>query len=56
MTWLVLAILGAALVAAGVGLWFIPAGLVVAGLECLAGAYVGAYLGARLGAGRGRRP
>lgn len=41
---LLIAIMGAALIAAGVGLWSPPAGLVVAGAELLGGAYVGAYL------------
>jgi hypothetical protein len=44
---LILAILGALLVACGAGLWNVPAGLVTAGLECLAAAYVASYLKAR---------
>lgn len=44
------ALLGATLVAVGVGLWALPAGLIVAGAELLAGAYVGAYLRVKGGA------
>lgn len=40
-----LAVLGASAIAAGVGLVFLPAGLIAAGVEALAGAYVIAYLG-----------
>jgi hypothetical protein len=43
----VLAVLGGLAVAAGVGLVFLPAGLIVAGLELLAAAYVIRYLGVR---------
>lgn len=42
-----LAVLGAVLIASGVGLASLPAGLVTGGLECIAGAYVVGYLGAR---------
>lgn len=41
--YLILAAVGAVLIAAGVGLWSSPAGLVTAGAELLAAAYVGAY-------------
>lgn len=44
---LLLAILGALAVAVGTGLVFLPAGLIVAGLELLAAAYVIRYLEAR---------
>lgn len=40
----VLAVVSAALVAAGAGLIYPPAGLITAGVEGLAGAYVWAYL------------
>lgn len=43
MVYLLLAVFGAALVAGGVGLWSFPAGLVAAGVELVAAAYVGAY-------------
>lgn len=43
----VLAILGALAVAVGAGLVYLPAGLIVGGVEALAGAYVIAYLRAR---------
>jgi hypothetical protein len=46
----VLALVGVMLVAAGVGLIWPPAGVVVLGVEFVAGAYVAAYLQA---AGRG---
>jgi len=39
-----LAILGAALVVVGVALWSLAAGLVLAGLEALAAAYIAAYV------------
>lgn len=42
-----LAIVGAVLVAVGAGLIFLPVGLIVAGGESLAGAYVGVYLQAK---------
>lgn len=45
----ILAVLGALLVAAGAGLWNVPVGLVVAGAECLGGAYVITYLKAKRG-------
>lgn len=41
---LILAVLGAALVAVGVGLVYLPAGLIAAGGELIAAAYVGVYL------------
>ncbi len=40
-----LAALGAAGVAAGIGLIYMPAGVIAAGVESVAGAYVIAYLG-----------
>lgn len=40
-----LAAAGAALIAAGIGWIYPPAGLIAAGAEALAGAYVVAYLG-----------
>ena len=42
-----LAILGALAVAAGVGMLLLPAGVIVAGVEALAAAYMLQYLGAR---------
>lgn len=42
-----LAIAGSVLVAVGFALWWGPAGIIVAGLEMLVGAYVGAYFEAR---------
>jgi len=42
--YVVLAVAGAILVAAGAALWAPPAGLVVAGIEAISGAYVGAYM------------
>lgn len=42
-----LAVLGALAVAVGVGLVFVPAGVIVAGVEALCGAYVIGYLEAR---------
>jgi len=39
-----LAVLGGLLIAAGVGLIYLPAGAVVGGLELLGGAYVAAQL------------
>ena len=44
---LLLAVLGAVAVAVGVGMLSLPAGLIVAGLEALAAAYVIRYLEAR---------
>lgn len=41
--YIVLAIVGAALIAVGAGLWAPAAGIGVAGAESLAAAYVGAY-------------
>jgi hypothetical protein len=44
----VLAVVGAVLAATGVALVYLPAGLIVAGVECVAAAYVVTYLrGAR---------
>lgn len=43
----VLAVLGSAAVAVGVGLAYLPAGVIVGGLEMLASAYAVAYLMAR---------
>jgi hypothetical protein len=40
-----LAGLGAATLAAGIGLIYLPAGVIAAGIESIAGAYVIAYLG-----------
>lgn len=42
-----LAVLGGLAVAVGAGLVFLPAGVIVAGLELLAAAYVIRYLGVR---------
>lgn len=42
-----LVVLGALTVAAGVGLIYLPAGVITAGLEMVAGAYVLAYLKAK---------
>jgi hypothetical protein len=39
-----LAVAGVLLVSLGVGLWSVPAGFVVAGVECIAAAYVITYL------------
>lgn len=44
---MVLAVLGAAAVAVGVAWIYQPAGVIVGGLELLAGAYVTRYLEAR---------
>lgn len=49
----VLAVLGVALIAVGVGLWSLPAGLVVGGVEALAGSGLGFAVVGRL---QGRRP
>ena len=46
----ILAVLGALAVAAGVGLYSLPAGIICAGVELVAGAYVIGYLGAQRGA------
>lgn len=43
----VLAVVSAALVAAGAGLVYLPAGLITSGVEGLVGAYIWAYLQAR---------
>lgn len=42
-----LALLGAALIAVGVGLIFLPAGVIVGGIELVAAAYVIRYLEAQ---------
>lgn len=42
-----LAVAGALLVAVGAGLAWLPAGLIVAGVEMVVAAYVVGYLGAR---------
>lgn len=52
----VLAVLGAALVAAGLGLWSVPAGLVAAGLALLVAAYLAAYTAAHRTVPADRRP
>lgn len=44
-----LAVISALAIAAGVGLVYLPAGLIVGGLEGLGGAYVIGYLKARVG-------
>lgn len=43
----IIGLLGAALIVLGVSLWSVPAGCVTAGTELLAVAYGGAYLQAR---------
>lgn len=40
--------IGALLIALGVALWSLPVGLVAAGTECVAAAYVASYLKARV--------
>lgn len=54
----VLAVVSAALVAAGAGLVYLPAGLITAGVEGLTAAYVWAYLAtqAKARASERRRP
>lgn len=47
LTFALLAILGAAAVAVGAGMIFLPAGLIVGGVEAVAAAYVAAYLTAK---------
>lgn len=42
-----LAVVGALLVSLGFGLVSVPAGVVTAGIECIAAAYVTSYLRAR---------
>lgn len=42
-----LAVIGALLVSLGLGVISLPAGIVVAGAQCIAAAYVVAYLKAR---------
>lgn len=44
---IVLAVLGVLTVAFGVGLIYLPAGVITGGLELVAGAYVAAYLKAK---------
>jgi hypothetical protein len=44
---IVLAVLGALTVAAGIGLVYLPAGVIAVGVEMLAGCYVIGYLKAR---------
>ena len=44
---MILAVLGALLVAGGFALWSLPFGIVTGGVECLAAAYVSTYLRAR---------
>jgi len=48
-----LAVLGAVLIVVGVALWSLSAGLVLAGVEALAAAYIVAYV--KVNAGRTRR-
>ena len=50
--YVILACLGAFLLAAGMWCWTPAAGLVVGGLELLAGAYIGAYVQAKVGVTR----
>jgi len=52
---LLLAVAGAALIAVGVGLWSLPAGLVVGGVELLAAAFVGSMVEVRRVRPGGRR-
>lgn len=47
IVYLLLAVIGAGLVVAGVWAWSPPAGLVTAGVELLGAAYVGAYMTVR---------
>ncbi len=42
--YVVLAVIGALLIAAGTAWWSIPAGVIVLGVEALLGAYGGAYM------------
>jgi hypothetical protein len=42
-----LAVVGVVLVSCGFGLWSVPAGLVVAGVQCIGAAYVAGYLKVR---------
>ena len=44
---LALAVVGCALIAAGIAVITVPGALIVAGVECIAAAYVVAYLRAR---------
>jgi uncharacterized membrane-anchored protein YitT (DUF2179 family) len=44
MAVVLLAVVGAVLVAVGVGLVYVPAGLIAGGVECVAAAYVITYL------------
>lgn len=50
-----LAILGALVVAVGVAMIFLPAGVIVAGLELVAAGYVRRYIETRQGVEAGRR-
>jgi hypothetical protein len=47
MAVVVLALIGAVLVAVGVGMWSLPAGVVIAGVQSMAGAYVIQYMKVR---------
>lgn len=47
-----LAVLGSVLVVVGVALWSLAAGLVLAGVEALAAAYIAAYVKVNAGARR----
>lgn len=42
-----LVVIGVVLVSFGAGMWSLPAGLVAAGVQCIAGAYVTTYLKAK---------
>lgn len=46
---LVLAVFGAALVVVGVGLWYMPAGVVVAGCACVVAAWLWQSIRAKVG-------
>lgn len=50
-----LAVLGALVVAVGVAMIFLPAGVIVAGLELVAAGYVRRYIETRRGVEAGRR-
>lgn len=50
-----LAVLGALVVAVGVAMVFLPAGVIVAGLELVAAGYVRRYIETRQGVEAGRR-
>lgn len=47
MVYAVLALVGAALIAAGLAVWSVPAGLIAAGAELIVAAYAFAYAAAR---------